>query len=425
MAPVYTLCAQVRGGDRRVGAVLALFIGMMKPTLNLIKRSSWPWMSAFLAALVAISVLSFVVEVRRAQGAVAQYFAIWEEDIAKSLLVKQDSTLLDKILGQLKEVHSSVAQVSVKPHEGMCAFENDIPITLFSLPAGQVQVCYSSADLALKTVSSPIFLIGIFLGLVFVSFGSRRELLNRLHEQKLQSELDRNKEISEISRQVAHDIRGPLMALTTLTQLSHEMSYEKKELLGLAVGRIRGIAEDLLQRGREMKKDDISTQPSTPAAEVKGGVDVIQVADRLLKEYKFSYPNIQFTWHQHLKAEKLIVPLDEMKLMRVLGNILNNSVEAAPESEASISISLLDRDQNWLLQIMDNGSGIPEDILPQLMEEGKSFGKENGNGLGLFDARKTLQSVGGDLQLRSRVGVGTQVIMVIPKITAQATDKIS
>lgn len=424
MAPVYTLSAQVRGGERWGGAVLALFMGMIKPTLNLIKRSSWPWMSAFMAALVAISVLSFVVEVRRAQGAVAQYFAIWEEDIAKSLLVKQDSTLLDKILGQLKEVHSSVAQVSVKPRDGMCAFENDIPITLFSLPAGQVQVCYSSADLALKTVSSPIFLIGIFLGLVFVSFGSRRELLNRLQEQKLQSELDRNKEISEISRQVAHDIRGPLMALTTLTSLSHEMSHEKKELLSLAVGRIRGIAEDLLQRGRAQKNEETSTQASSGKS-VKGGVDVIQVADRLLKEYRFSYPNIEFTWHQHVKAEKLIVPLDEMKLLRVLGNILNNSVEAAPESEASVSISLLDRDQNWLLQIMDNGCGIPEEILPQLMEEGKSFGKENGNGLGLFDARKALQAVGGDLQLRSRVGVGTQVIMIIPKITAHTTEKIS
>jgi signal transduction histidine kinase len=383
-------------------------------------------MSAFMAALVAISVLSFVVEVRRAQGSVAQYFAIWEEDIAKSLLVKQDSTLLDKILGQLKEVHSSVAQVSVKPGAGYCAFENDIPITLFSLPAGQVQVCYNSTDLAFKTVSSPIFLIGIFLGLIFVSFGSRRELLNRLQEQKLHSELERNKEISEISRQVAHDIRGPLMALTTLTTLSHEMSNEKKELLGLAVGRIRGIADDLLSRSRQQKQlESVATaEPVKPVSKI-AGVDIIQAANSLLKEYKFSYPNIEFTWHQHVNAEKLILPLEEMKMMRVLGNILNNSVEAAPESEASISVSLLDRDQNWLLQIMDNGAGIPEDVLPQLMAEGKSFGKENGNGLGLYDARKTLQAVGGDLQLRSRVGVGTQVLMIIPKNFAHTTEKIS
>lgn len=396
---------------------------MKKPSLNLIKRN--PWLSVFAVAVVAITVLSFVVEVRRAQGAVAQYFAIWEEDIAKSLLVKQDSTLLDKILGQLKEVNSSVDRVSVKAAEGSCAFENDIPITLFSLPAGQVQVCYSSADLALKTVSSPIFLITVFLGLMFVSFGSRRDLLNRLQEQKLHSELERNKEISEISRQVAHDIRGPLMALTTLAKLSHEMTSEKRELLNLAVDRIRGIADDLLKRGKEKPVSASAADVSDSKVVAAQGADIIEIADRLLKEYRFSYPNIQFAWHQHVKAEKLHVPLEEMKLLRVLGNILNNSVEASPESEAAINISLLDRDQNWLLQIMDNGSGIPEDVLPQLMEEGKSFGKDNGNGLGLFDARKALQAVGGDLQLRSRVGVGTQVIMVIPKTTTRPIERIS
>ncbi|WP_413584779.1 sensor histidine kinase [Bdellovibrio sp. HCB274] len=416
MAPVYALSAHNHGDYRRGGAVLASSKDMIKPSLNLLKLSSRPWITVFLVVLVAVSILSFVVEVNRAQGAVAQYFSIWEEDIAKSLLVKQDSTLLDKILGQLKEVHSAVANVSVKPTQGLCSFQNNIPITLFSLPAGQVQVCYSTADLALKTLSSPIFLIGIFLGLMFVSFGSRRELVNHMQEQKLQTELEHNKEISEISRQVAHDIRGPLMALTTLTQLSHEMSNEKKELLNLAVGRIRGIADDLLLRGRSNKEASVSAPKMKMPTDQ---TDIIQVADRLLKEFKFSYPQIQFSWHQHVNAEKLQLPLDEMKLLRVLGNILNNSVEAAPESEATVSISLLDRDQNWLLQVMDNGSGIPEEILPQLMNEGKSFGKENGNGLGLYDARKTLQAVGGDLQIRSRVGVGTQVIMVIPKVTAQ------
>ena len=374
----------------------------------------------FLTALLAISVLSFSYEVNRAHSAVSQYFGIWEEDVAKSLLVKQDSTLLDKILGQLREVHSSVSQVSVKNAiAGSCHFESQIPITLFSLPAGQVKVCYSTADLAVKAVSSPIFMLGLFLGVLFLFFGSRREFINRIKEHQLQSELARNKEISEISRQVAHDIRGPLMALTTLTQLSHEMSFEKKELLGLAVQRIRGIADDLLVRSRVVNNEETSRALPAPATEA--GVDIVQVVGRLLKEYRFSYPKISFEWHKHVSADALYLPVEEMKLLRVLGNILNNAIEAAPESEASISLSLLERDQNWILQVMDNGCGIPEEILPDLMREGKSYGKENGNGLGLYDARKTMLAIGGDLQLRSRVGVGTQVILVIPKTSTSKT----
>ena len=373
-------------------------------------------MSVFLTAILAISVLSFSYEVNRAHSAVAQYFAIWEEDVAKSLLVKQDSSLLDKILGQLREVHGSVSQVSVKNViGGVCHFESDIPITLFSLPAGQVKVCYSTTDLAMKAVSSPIFMLGLFLGLLFLFFGSRREFINRIKEHQLQAELSRNQEISEMSRQVAHDIRGPLMALTTLTQLSHEMSQEKKELLGLVVQRIRGVADDLLVRSRAVKSEVDKENPSTAPVQTTAGVDVIQVVERLLKEYRFSYERVTFEWHKHVAADVLYFPMEEMKLLRVLGNILNNAIEAAPEKEAVVSLSLLERDQNWILQIMDNGCGIPEEVLPELMNEGKSFGKENGNGLGLYDARKALLAIGGDLQLRSRVGVGTQVILVIPK----------
>ncbi|HEX7676181.1 MAG TPA: HAMP domain-containing sensor histidine kinase [Bdellovibrio sp.] len=374
-----------------------------------------PWLAVFVGALIAIAGLSFSYEVYRARTAVTQYFSIWEEDIAQSLLVKKDSSLLDKILGQLREVHSAVASVQVNSSSRACMFSNEIPITLFSLPAGKVNVCYSSAELALKSVSSPIFMLGLFLGLGFLFFGSRRELLNRLNAQKLQAELALNKEISTMSRQVAHDIRGPLTALTTLSQLSHEMSEEKKELLGLAVSRIRGIADDLLTKGKEKTVETKTASADEKTEEVQIFSDVALISEKLLKEYKFAHQGIQFSWHNHVSSGKVLVELSEIKLQRIIANILNNSIEASQGKEADINLSLLERNDCWLLQIMDNGCGIPEEVLPQLMAEGKSFGKENGNGLGLFDARKTLLSIGGDLQIRSRVAVGTQVLLIFPK----------
>lgn len=386
-----------------------------------------PWLAVFVGALIAIAGLSFSYEVYRARTAVTQYFSIWEEDIGRSVLEKKDATLLGKIMGQLREVNSSVASAKVDGKE-TCLFNNDVPITLLSIPAGRVSVCYNSADLAMKSVTSPIFMLGLFLGLGFLFFGSRRELLNRLTAQKLQAELALNKEISTMSRQVAHDIRGPLTALTTLSQLSHEMTEEKKELLTLAVSRIRGIADDLLNKGKEktqtaavaQAKEGASSSAPVPtvSSEISG------ISEKLLKEYKFSHPKISFEWHNHVTAQKVVVALPEIKLQRIIANILNNSIEAAPESEGQINLSLLERDDRWLLQIMDNGCGIPEEILPQLMAEGKSYGKENGNGLGLFDARKTLQSIGGDLQIRSRVGVGTQVLLIFPRQVKKAS-KIS
>lgn len=372
-------------------------------------------LTVFVLVSLAVAVLSFTFEEQRARSSVEQYVGIWEDDIARAKLFQGDPSLQNKILNQLKEVHTAVVKSEVqKPESLQCLFSTQVPITLNSLPAGNIAVCFGTSELALKAVTSPLFMLGLVLGLMFLGWSYRREFMARLHEQKLEAELALSKEISEISRQVAHDIRGPLMALTTLSQLSHEMSTEKKELFDHAVSRIKGIAEDLLSRSRKSQSNIVSS--------VTAQQDLTTLLEALLKEYRFSNPQVSFTWHKHVHSPMVNVTLDSVKLQRVVSNLLNNSLEALPEQEASINMTLMERQDHWLLQIMDNGCGIPEEVLPQLTQEGVSYGKEKGNGLGLYDAKKALAAVGGDLQIRSRVGVGTQVVLSIPKPSQSELD---
>lgn len=379
--------------------------------LKVIKSLSTLWVSLLLGISVAMAVLSFTYEISTAKGSVERYVGIWEDDIAQAKIFKGDPGLQNKILKQLHEVHPAVRRTEVQnPETVRCLVSTDVPITYNSLPSGVMRVCFSPAELAGRAVLSPLFMMGIVLGLIFLAIGWRREFINKLHEQKLEAELALNKEIATISRQVAHDIRGPLMALTTLSRLSHEMSSDKKELLDLAVRRIQGVAEDLLNRGH--KKETPAS--ATTLAENKGQ-DLSFLMESLLKEYRFSHPQVEFSWNRHIHSKEAKVSLDSLKVQRVVSNLINNSIEALPAQEASIHMTLMERQNHWLLQIMDNGCGIPEEILPQLAQEGVSHGKENGHGLGLFDARKTMESIGGELQIRSRVGVGTQVVLLFPK----------
>ena len=377
---------------------------------------SGKWLTVFVLVSLAVAILSFAFEVQRARSSVEQYVGIWEDDIARAKLFQGDPSLQNKILSQLKEVHTAVVKSEVqKPESLRCLFSTQVPITLNSLPAGNIAVCFGTSELVFKAVTSPLFMLGLVLGMMFLGWSYRRELMSRLHEQKLEAELALSKEISEISRQVAHDIRGPLTALTTLSQLSHEMSSEKKELFDHAVSRIKAIAEDLLSRSRK-------TQAASAKAVVTPHQDLSSLLESLLKEYRFSNPQVSFTWHKHIHSAAVPVALDSVKLQRVISNLLNNALEALPEQEASINMTLMERQDHWLLQIMDNGCGIPEEVLPQLTQEGVSYGKENGNGLGLYDAKKALAAVGGGLQIRSRVGVGTQVILSIPKPSESELD---
>lgn len=368
------------------------------------------WLRLFVGVSLAAVVLSYSFEVFQARSLVQQYIGIWEDDIAKAKVFQGDPSLQNKILKQLTEVHPAVAKAEVDSLGLQCALGTAVPITYNSLPAGALKVCFNPGALLAQALVSPLFLVSILFGLVFLGFGWRRELMAQLHEQKLQGELLLNKEIASMARQVAHDIRGPLTALTTLSQLSHEMSEDKKELLNLAVTRIRGVADDLLSRGHRFRSN-------TPLAnfEMVEGPDLAQLMESLLKEYRFSNSHVNFTWHKHVTSAKVTAGIEAIKFQRILSNLINNALEAAPETQAAINLTLMERAEHWLVQLMDNGSGIPEDVLPTLGTEGRSYGKESGCGLGLYDARKTLETLGGELHIRSRLGVGTQVVLVIPK----------
>lgn len=371
--------------------------------------------------MLAIGTLSFFFEVYSSKESVRQYLFIWEDDIARAKVFSGDPSLQDKIIKQLNEVDRAVARAEVQnPQDLQCLFFTDIPITLNSLPVGDVRVCFSEARLAVQAATSPVFLIGLFLGLIFIFFGTQRDLLNQLKEHDLQAKLKLSQEISTMARQVAHDIRGPLTALTTLSRLSHEMSAEKQDLLSLSVKRIQGIADDLLDKGRQGSPSFESSSDKIPPEALSSMSEMLQ---NLLKEYRFSYPKIVFEWHDHTEKNKVQVRLEDVKIQRIVSNLLNNAIEAAPEADAVIHLTFMERGDQYLLQVMDNGCGISEEVLPCLTEEGFSHGKVNGHGLGLYDAKKTLQAAGGDIQIRSRQGMGTQVVLILPKANCEAALK--
>lgn len=241
-----------------------------------------------------------------------------------------------------------------------------------------------------------------------LGLGLKRDFEQRLAEQKRESEVQLERDLAQVASQIADDIRGPLMALTTLSHLSHEMGNDKKELLKVAVTRIRGVVDDLLKRHALFTAVEVST-PSKDTSEL------VSVVDSLIKEYKFSNPFTEWALHNHISSNQVLVDLDTVQLQRVLSHLLDNAVEALPENQSSIEVALMERADHYLLQIIDNGCGIPEDLLPKVAEEGVSHGKEKRHGLGLFEARQTLESLGGELEIRSREGVGTQVVLLFPK----------
>lgn len=221
------------------------------------------------------------------------------------------------------------------------------------------------------------------------------------------------KRISEMSRQIAHDIRSPLGALRVFVKSVPGLSAEQDRLIRSAVDRIQAIAEGLLRR--EM----------TSPVRMSNSQNLPDLIEPLLYEKKAQIPegkDILFGLDFDGKRSDLNAEVDPFEFQRVVSNLLNNAIEAV-RSEGLIRIEMRRSHGRLFLIMRDNGSGIPAEVLSVLRAQrgtqGISHGKRGGNGLGLAHARAAVERWAGELVIESEVGKGTSVTIMLPCDTSQ------
>ena len=144
----------------------------------------------------------------------------------------------------------------------------------------------------------------------------------------------------------------------------------------------------------------------------------------IISDYQRHYPHIQFETYIEPDREAKFQP---HRLKRALENLLNNAIQALPEEGGVITTMLTGRFIGQegrpfaeiqegcyvSIEIVDNGPGIPEDILSRLSHSSITT-KESGSGCGLVSARKSLIKHKGHLYIESEEGNGTRVTALIP-----------
>jgi signal transduction histidine kinase len=217
---------------------------------------------------------------------------------------------------------------------------------------------------------------------------------------KVETELEVSKALSGVAEQVAHDIRSPIAAIENVIDFK-KLTKEEEEIIRPAIYRMKSIAEDLLSKYRN-SKNEYKTENKFK--------DLNVIIDEISAEKKAEYKNIKIEILNETEKKVLIV-LAEKEIKRIISNLINNSVEARANN---IWINLETEDKNAVLRIKDDGKGIAKELVSKLGEKGFSYGKENGNGLGLWNAKKILAESGGVLDINSEEGFGTEVILKIP-----------
>jgi len=115
-----------------------------------------------------------------------------------------------------------------------------------------------------------------------------------------------------------------------------------------------------------------------------------------------------------------IVQGDTTHLVRIFSNLIGNAIRHTP-STGSITLSAGDAGNCVVVTVADTGEGIAPEHLPHVMErfyrvDAARTRAQGGTGLGLAICQSIARAHGGDLEIQSEVGMGTQVSVILPKI---------
>ena len=242
-----------------------------------------------------------------------------------------------------------------------------------------------------------VWALVLVLSIPFFYF-ERRKLLKAY---ELESRIKEAELAKKITEQVSHDIRSPLAVLQMKVKDLKGIDDTSLSKINQAITRIDYIANDLLKNKEAKDKTNL--------VRINLGVFL----ENLIQDKKDEFQNkldIKFKLIENAHAS-----FDEVALLRVISNLINNSIEAI-DANGIIQVILSKEDEFAKIEIIDNGKGIPEDIIQSIGQRGFSFGKKgskSGSGLGIFSAIETIDSFGGTLKISSKENQGTSITLLI------------
>ncbi|WP_017725875.1 ATP-binding protein [Halalkalibacterium ligniniphilum] len=207
--------------------------------------------------------------------------------------------------------------------------------------------------------------------------------------------------LGELAAGIAHEIRNPLTSLKGFLQLSESRDERYTRIMLSEIERINLIVNELL----------LIAKPKDMMFESKPLLPIIETVVTIANTQAIIH-NIVIQTHIDEEAQEAVIWCEENKLKQVFLNILKNGIEAM-SGEGTIYLKIWKEKNSVHLSFKDEGVGISETDLANL---GKRFysTKRNGTGLGLMLSFRMIEEHGGEMNIHSEVGKGTEVEIILP-----------
>ena len=216
---------------------------------------------------------------------------------------------------------------------------------------------------------------------------------------------------TEVTR-LAEEITGVRQIIEALRANTHEFMNKLHVIMGL-------IQMDEVEEAKAYIMDITQNQQQIMSYIIKKVKDPAIAALLLGKFSEANERGIQIQIEESTSIEKDHGNINSNMLVTIIGNLVENAMDAISlddidKEEKSIEIKMEENEDYIEIDIADTGMGIKKEDLESIFNRGYTT-KEGNSGIGLALVKKAVENMGGELDVSSYEGIGTEFIIKLPK----------
>jgi two-component system, cell cycle sensor histidine kinase and response regulator CckA len=223
--------------------------------------------------------------------------------------------------------------------------------------------------------------------------------------------------IGRLAAGIAHELNNPLGTLVAYSEraCNYLESFRDRSAEPWELDKLRGYLEIVEEEAFRCKgvTADILSLPRREGLEITE-IDINRLLESVIKSLNVERLNVKI--RKEMIPALPRVPGDISTLRQVFVNLIQNGMDAAEgRTNATIWVRTRANENGVLVEIEDNGTGIPESIIDKIFEPFFTTKEaKGGTGLGLSLCYDFLKDMGGALKVESKPGYGTTVFVTLP-----------
>ncbi len=229
-----------------------------------------------------------------------------------------------------------------------------------------------------------------------------------------------NRTKSEFLANMSHELRTPLNAIIGFSEIITDQLFGP-----VGSPRYTEYSRDILASGRHLLNliNDILDVSKAEAGKIELHDEPVAVADTIASAMRLvsarARENGLIVDIVAPAGDGIVLNADPLRLKQIVLNLLSNAVKFTPAGGRVTVTYDVDDGHRFVLEVADTGIGIADEDLPVVLTpfgqvDSKLARKYEGTGLGLPLSQALVRLHGGELRIRSEVGVGTTVSFVFP-----------